>query len=717
MVRHEWYKLWRNRRIVGIVLLLVLVNCGYFAYRDSHEEVPAKAFRALQEELQGQSDVEASEHLEQDFEQIRSVLYEAESGTIGVSARHTGNIFAEMSLYSSVLREYEDVLTYQAYVKEVINAPAKYRILQSLFGEGGRELQNVEKTAEDYQKLAELSLHHTQTRGISRALGLPSVVFLEILLAVLFMSVVFVREKEQELLSLYAAMPNGRCRLMGAKLAAVTFGIVISNFLLLGSTILTGCLLYGAPVLSDWTQPLQSMVGYKAASLPVSILTFLLLVYAGSVLVSVFFAVLTAALGIVFGTSRMVYLALFLFVGTEGILYLKIDDLSYLANWKRINLVAFSDVAGRLGRYHNIYIFGNPVNDWLVALAVLLIVGILLVAAVAVLVGRGVGLSVRKHGRARTNGGKAVGDGKNGGMGEGIFRRSAGCHGNIFLHECFKYLRLERIGLIAVLLVLWVVFFTKPYQQGYSVKDMHYRGFLLRLQETEPSEYAELAEGFRADLEEAKRKSSNPGALQEREEALREIEDYVAYLQPLEEASAVDEKAVSLLYDNRRQNILMGAAALLLVILCATSLYYIEYRTGMAEMIRITAVGRRRVPLWKTVLLLASVLIIFGLIYGRYLWQVNAGCNLAGIRDAAYSVRDLSGWSARWSIRGVTLLVNLKRLAGLLIASAVAVLMIRKVKSFIFAVVGSVLVMVLPLLLCLFEAKLLDKVLMNWFFV
>ena len=716
MVRHEWYKLWHNRRIVGIVLLLVLVNCGYFAYRDSHEEVPAKAFRALQEEVQGQSDAEASEHLEQDFEQIRSVLYEAETGIIGVATRHTGNIFAEMSLYSTVLREYEDVLTYPAYVKEIINAPAKYRILQSLFGEGGLEFQNVEKTAEDYQKLVDFSLRHTRTRGVSRALGLPSVVFLEILLAVLFMSVLFVREKEQDLLSLYAVMPNGRCRLMGAKLSAVTFGIVISNFLLLGSTILTGCLLYGAPASTDWTQPLQSLVGYKAAPLPVSILAFLLLVYAGSVLVSVFFAVLTAALGIVFNTSRMVYLALFLLVGAEGILYLKIDDLSYLANWKRINLVAFSDVAGRLGRYHNIYIFSKPVNDWRVALAVLLIVGVLLVAAVAVLVGKGVGLSVRKHGKILAVGRKIVSDGKNGGTGEGIFRRSAGCHGNIFLHECFKYLRLERIGLIAVLLVLWVVFFTKPYQQGYSVQDMHYRGFLLRLQEAEPSEYAELAEGFRADLEEAK-KSSSPGSMRERENALREIEDYVAYLQPLEEASAVDEKAVSLLYDNRRQNILMGAAALLLVILCATSLYYIEYRTGMAEMIRITAVGRRRVPLWKTILLLASILIIFGLIYGRYLWQVKAGCNLTGIRDAAYSVRDLSGWSARWSVRGVTVLVYLKRLAGLLIASAVAVLMIRKVKSFIFAVVGSVLVMVLPLLLCLFEAKLLDKVLMNWFFL
>ena len=436
-----------------------------------------------------------------------------------------------MSLYSTVLREYEDVLTYPAYVKEIINAPAKYRILQSLFGEGGLEFQNVEKTAEDYQKLVDLSLRHTRTRGVSRALGLPSVVFLEILLAVLFMSVLFVREKEQDLLSLYAVMPNGRCRLMGAKLSAVTFGIVISNFLLLGSTILTGCLLYGAPASTDWTQPLQSLVGYKAAPLPVSILTFLLLVYAGSVLVSVFFAVLTAALGIVFNTSRMVYLALFLLVGAEGILYLKIDDLSYLANWKRINLVA---------------IFGKPVNDWRVALAVLLIVGVLLVAAVAVLVGKGVGLSVRKHGKILAVGRKIVSDGKNGGTGEGIFRRSAGCHGNIFLHECFKYLRLERIGLIAVLLVLWVVFFTKPYQQGYSVQDMHYRGFLLRLQEAEPSEYAELAAGFRADLEEAK-KSSSPGAMRDREDALREIEDYVAYLQPLEEASAVDEKAVSLL--------------------------------------------------------------------------------------------------------------------------------------------------------------------------
>ena len=129
------------------------------------------------------------------------------------------------------------------------------------------------------------------------------------------------------------------------------------------------------------------MPGFKTAALPVNILTFLLFVYAGSCMVSVFFAMLTAFLGIVCGSSRTVYLLLFLLVGAEGILYLKIDDLSYLANWKRINLVAFSDVAGRLGRYHNIYIFGNPVNDWLVALAVLLIAGVLLVAAVAVLVG------------------------------------------------------------------------------------------------------------------------------------------------------------------------------------------------------------------------------------------------------------------------------------------------------------------------------------------
>ena len=650
------------------------------------------------------TDEDAFSFLQDEYSQIQSVIYFSDNpGAAEVTPKYTGNLWTEMSLYSAVIQEYKDVLSYEEYVNSVISAPQKYRVMQSLFGVDGRELHNVEKTAEDYEPLADLSLTHTRTRGISRALALPSIVFLEILLAVLLMSVLFVREKEQDILSLYATMPNGRCRLMWAKIAAVTLGIVIINFLLLETTVLTGCLLYGAPTSSDWTQPLQAMVGYKAAYLPVSIITFLLLVYVGSVLVSVFFAVLTVFLGLLFRSSRMVYIALFLLVGFEGILYLKIDDLSYLANWKRINLVAFSDVAGRLGRYHNLYVFYKPVNDWIVALVLLLTVGLILLTAVAVPVSKGAGLYRRGRGRRLPLLGR--------------FTKSAGCHGSIFLHECYKYLRLERIGIVFLLLLVWALFFTKPYRQAFTVEDMHYRGYLQKLQAISPEDYGKAAAEFREEFEQSRQKSGNSGMLNDREQALANIESYVAYLQPLEGASAVDEKAIQLFYNNRRQNILMGAASLLLVILCATSLYYVEYRTGMNEMIRITAVGRRRVPLWKMLLLLASILLVFVFIYGRYCYRIQQGCNTTGLAERAYSMRNLSDWSEAWSIRGYIILVYLKRFTGLLLGAFVSVLMIRKVKSFIFAVVGSVLVMVLPLLLCFFEAGILDKFLLNWFFL
>ena len=708
MFRYEWYKLWHNRRLVGIVLLLVLLNCGYFAYREKHLTPPSDAYRALQDDLAGMSDEAASARLAEEHEALRAVLYFEEGPSLSdVKLKYCDTLWTEMSLYSQMLREYEDILTYPQYLAKVLEAPKKYQVLSLFSDVDDRMLKNVNKTAEDYEKLADLTLTHTRTRGISRALSLPSVIFLEILMAILFTSVVLIREKEQDLLSLYATMPNGRGRSMCARFGAVTLGIVIGNFVLFGSTILTGCILYGMPAPDDWRQPLQSVPGFKTAALPVNILTFLLLVYAGSCMVSVFFAMLTAFFGIVCGSSRTVYLLLFLLVGVEGILYLKIDDLSYLANWKRINLIAFSDVAGRLGHYRNLYVLDQPVNEWLVAMVSVVALGILLGGVAILLVNRGIGLAARRKGKAHAT--HAV-------LG-GLSHRSHGCHESLFLHECYKYLRLERIGIVFVLLVLWVALFTKPVSLPYSIEEMHYRGYLLRLQEVSPEEYPAMIETFQAEFEEAKRTSGNQGMLYDREQALANITVYVAYLQPLDGAKAVHERVFELMYNNRRQNIIMGAGALLLVILCATSLYYIEYRTGMNEMVRISYAGKYRVHLWKILLLAASVLVILALIYGRYLYQVAQGCGTVGIREAAYSVRDLTSISAHFSIRQYIAWVCLKRFAGLLIGAAVAVLMIRKVKSFIFAVVGSVLILVLPLLLCFFEAELLDRVLLNGLFL
>ena len=211
MFRHEWYKLWHNRRLVGIVLLLVLLNCGYFAYRETHAAQPSNAYRAMQADLSEMSDEAAHAQLTEDYEALRSVLYFGDAPSLSdAKLRYCDNLWTEMSLYSEMQREYEDILTYPAYLKGILEAPKKYHVLKTFSVVNDRMIRNVDKTAEDYSALSGITLSRTQTKGINRALALPSVPFLEILLAVLFVSVVLVREKEQDLLSLYATMPNGR---------------------------------------------------------------------------------------------------------------------------------------------------------------------------------------------------------------------------------------------------------------------------------------------------------------------------------------------------------------------------------------------------------------------------------------------------------------------------------------------------------------------------
>jgi hypothetical protein len=229
-------------------------------------------------------------------------------------------------------------------------------------------------------------------------------------------------------------------------------------------------------------------------------------------------------------------------------------------------------------------------------------------------------------------------------------------------------------------------------------------------------EYAAKVATFRADFEKAAQ-TANPSTLSERREALEKIEAYAAYLEPLDGATAVNEKGYELLYNDTKQNIVMGAAALLLVILCGTSLYYIEYRTGMHEMIRISYVGRVRVHVWKLVLLFLSALLIFAAIYGRHVFRVTRSYGTVGIGSAAYSLQDLKDASAWLSLRGFLILTYVKRFAGLLFGAAVSVLVIRKVRSFLFAALGSMVILVGPLLLGLFDSGLLRNFLFNWFFL
>ena len=705
MFRHEWFKIWHNRKLLAFLFALLVLNGLFFWYHAEKKEIPAHAYKALSADLRGMNDAEAADKLTEWKSELTDILFSGGAGRAETDyPKYCENLWQERELYTLKQGEYEDILGYPAYVKKAAGAAAEYRLILSMLGGSEKKLLDVEKTGKEYERLTGLTIRQTDTKGISSALSLPSILFLEMLSAVLLVSVLFTKEKEQGLLRLYSSMREGRGRMFLTRMGAAGLGIACCNLLFFLTTLLMGCVLYGMPRGTFLSEPLQSLTGYKSAVLPISIGTFLLLSYVWSCIVSFTVALLTATVSSLVSSAMKVYVILFTFVGIEGILYLKIDDLSYLSGFKRINLVSFADPGYCIARYRNEFLFGKPVGYPVMALGILVLITAVFSFLGWFLSERGYGVIARRRSRR-------------------LFRKgiseeySFGKHTGLVRHESVKFFRYEKIGYVLVFLLVLLLFMTKPYEKQYtSIEEMFYQSYLYRLMQTEPEQYGDTVTRLSEELDLERMTSSAGNSLHYKEEALGKIRTYVEYLGTKEGARAVDSRGYEKLYKDRKQNVILGVCAVLAAILCGISAAAVEYRSGMADLIRISK-ERRKVLLCKGGILLGTVTVFFGMIYGRYLYQVLKGYGTAGIDCKAYSIMDWAKYQAGVTIAGAIAFLYLKRYLGMLLVTAVAVLLTTRLRSFLLTAIVCLVLLAVPLLLCLTEVGAVEWIVMNWFFV
>lgn len=63
------------------------------------------------------------------------------------------------------------------------------------------------------------------------------------------------------------------------------------------------------------------------------------------------------------------------------------------------------------------------------------------------------------------------------------------------------------------------------------------------------------------------------------------------------------------------------------------------------------------------------------------------------------------------------MLLYIKRFPGMIFATLIVGLLVRKLKSFLLTAVVALVILVVPLLLCLKETGILSYVMVNWFFL
>lgn len=722
----ECRKLFQRRKLFVALIVLVVFNGCFFAYRSEHatSSISAKAYKEITGQLMDCSTAESVEVLSEKVSILRNALYDSDSAPLSSYVRFGKNILEEIRIYEAIAAEVDEIDEYQRYLSEIRNKARQIKALQEFFGSNEIEIQNAEKTEKDYATLSGINPEWTRSRGIREALVLPSVVFLQILFGILFAATLFSREKEQDILKLYVSMDCGRGKMFLARMGAVATAIAISNILFFCSTLIIGCFLYGMPKSGFLGMPMQALYGYKSSTLPISIGMFLFLVYLWSCLVSLLFAALTAMLTFLLPSVTVVYGVLAVLVGAEGILYLKIGANSYLSEFKRFNLIAFSDGAHCIGTYRNEFVFQTLPAYRNVALFALVILTILSLGMLILLAECGHGYSVsgrrllrrRKRAEAAEMSGmqetKAVPGLK---QRKDRFRKMSV---KLFRHEAYKFFIADRIAFLLLLIAGLFVTFSKPYVRGYmSTEERFYMVYLLRLQEVEPSEYRSLTEEFDRELTEEITRYGMKDSLSSKANAYEKISEYVDYLETQQGAVATDSKGYELLYKDRRQNVILGTGAMLLVIMCSILMYFREFRSGMNDLIRVSGVGWSRVNRCKLVILFVTILFLFGCIYGRNIYLVLKGFGAPNIECQANSLMDWAKTSAFVSIGGKLLLIYLKRFLGMLIASGIAILIVCRARSFILSSVICLMVLVVPLLLCLTDVGAVEWIALNWFFV
>ena len=306
-----------------------------------------------------------------------------------------------------------------------------------------------------YTALAGTTLVLDTSLGIEDLLSSPLTDFLAVLLLFFCVCRIFLRDREQGILPLLYATPNGRLRLMSCKLGIAVLCAIGLVLLFYGEIALISCNLYG---LGDLSRPIQCIYGYETCNLPVSVGTYISIYLLFKMAAYAVFAVLFGFFCTIAKNNLMVYGASIGVVGISYLLYAKISVLSPISLLHFWNPIQFLQGKEILGTYTNVNCFGYPISLKISACVVIGLWLFLFIGSSFIVFTHAGNLQYRSfsvrhklHIRFRVH--------------------------QKFWYTCYRILILQK-GLLVVFLLLFLsVGLAKTYTRTYSNEDIYYENF------------------------------------------------------------------------------------------------------------------------------------------------------------------------------------------------------------------------------------------------
>lgn len=265
---------------------------------------------------------------------------------------------------------------YPQYLDYVQHQTQSQSILSSLSKENTFVERNAVKTAEDYQKLGDITLKSGENRGIN-AVRSYTITDYMMLIAPLLLILEMLADADSAVGDLTRATKQGRIPLCAWRITAVFINAAATVLTLYGGNILYTCNFYGSPTL---LRAVQSIPDYQACPLRLSVGGYLL---AAGLLKMLALTVISMIIWVILARFHAVlgWLISGVWLGGSWLLYRIIVPTAKLNYLKFLNVFASLDAHIFFTQYCNLNFFGYPagfLGTMLLFCLILLTAGILL---------------------------------------------------------------------------------------------------------------------------------------------------------------------------------------------------------------------------------------------------------------------------------------------------------------------------------------------------
>lgn len=632
--------------------------------------------------------------------------------------RYCEYLYSEQRLISYFASEISRIEGHGELIQRII-AEAKLKTTVSIYAKPGTFAHSSQlATIERFEKLADIVPEYDPAEGIVNMQQSAVTDLIALLMILLLCTELVVTEQKNGMLPILRATRKGRFPLIAAKITVTFVLSFMVSLVLWGSNLCYSAAVFG---LGDLSRPVQSLSGFAATSMAVSVGEYLGIFFASKWLLYALVGLMCLLAGLIWRGAMPTWLTVGGFLGVEYILSKSITAISAWNILKYVNVSNLIFEIDWLQSYRNLNFFRQPVEvltaSWVLLAALLVAVSVMLCLFFC-------RRKVRTLPRLRIP------------LRRPKWLPTLGRSTKLLGHESWKLL--IECGVALVLVLLFLLNWKDPWQIAYSSEELYYKNYMEILAgpwDEEKQIYLDKEEQRFADLEaqidqinqelasgqiSSADASTLTGPL-ERALKARDVLQQRVYpqIQRVQEAAKegkelwlVYEPGYEYLFGANDRNDKTGAAAMAVaaVILCFANFYPMETTTGMLPLLNVYRRGRKATARTKLILSAVCAMVIFAVVQIPDYRYVMTNYSFDMLNAPMASLQIFSGWPGGISILWGLIIFEAVRLLSLMAVLMVVLLVSLWTKNQLTTLAVNVGILLFPLLLHLLELDFLDAI-------